>query len=127
MSEPFSIMMKDLSVLVLEKKATEATGELFYYLGKWIYLVDALDDYEKDIAKGDYNPFYLAYGNQPDFGSLIKAAGKDLNFVFSDLFTGIRTNLSRCEFAFNHDLIDNILLRGLPETTLAILKKGNEK
>ncbi len=126
-SEPFSIMMKDLSVLVLEKKATEATGELFYYLGKWIYLVDALDDYEKDIAKGDYNPFYLAYGNQPDFGSLIKAAGKDLNFVFSDLFTGIRTNLSRCEFAFNHDLIDNILLRGLPETTLAILKKGNEK
>lgn len=127
MSEPFSIMMKDLSVLVLEKKATEATGELFYYLGKWIYLVDALDDYEKDIAKGDYNPFYLAYGNQPDFGSLIKEAGKDLNFVFSDLFTGIRTNLSRCEFAFNHDLIDNILLRGLPETTLAILKKGNEK
>ena len=100
---------------------------MFYYLGKWIYLVDALDDYEKDIAKGDYNPFYLAYGNQPDFGSLIKAAGKDLNFVFSDLFTGIRTNLSRCEFAFNHDLIDNILLRGLPETTLAILKKGNEK
>lgn len=126
-SEPFSVLMRELSDLALKDKATEATGELFYYLGKWIYLIDALDDYEKDVSKGDYNPFYYAYGRQKDFVSLIGKAGKDLNFVFADLFSGIRNNLSQCVFSFNHDLIDNILLRGLPETTLGILRKGNKK
>ncbi len=35
-----------------------------FYLGKYIYLLDAYEDIEKDIKTGDYNPFKEIYGNE---------------------------------------------------------------
>ena len=40
--------------------------ELGFYLGKFIYLMDAYDDVEKDIKKGNYNPFIEKF-SQDDF------------------------------------------------------------
>ncbi len=34
-------------------------------LGKFIYAADAAEDYEKDRVTGSYNPYVLAYGNEP--------------------------------------------------------------
>ena len=36
--------------------------QLLYHLGRWIYLVDAADDLEKDFASGSYNPLIYRYG-----------------------------------------------------------------
>lgn len=36
--------------------------QIFYHLGRWIYLVDAADDLKKDAASGNYNPVALRYG-----------------------------------------------------------------
>lgn len=35
-----------------------------FYLGKYIYLLDAYEDIEKDIKSGAYNPFKEIYGNE---------------------------------------------------------------
>ena len=32
-----------------------------FFLGKFIYLMDAYDDVEEDIKKGNYNPFSRSY------------------------------------------------------------------
>jgi len=39
-------------------------GQLLYHLGRWIYLVDAADDLQKDARSGNYNPVALRYGLQ---------------------------------------------------------------
>ena len=31
--------------------------QLGYFLGRWIYLIDAADDIEKDQKKNNFNPF----------------------------------------------------------------------
>lgn len=36
--------------------------QMLYHLGRWIYLVDAADDLEKDFASGSYNPLIYRYG-----------------------------------------------------------------
>ena len=36
--------------------------QIFYHLGRWVYLVDAADDLKKDAASGNYNPVALRYG-----------------------------------------------------------------
>lgn len=42
-------------------------GETGYYLGRFIYMMDAYDDLEEDRAAGQYNPFrYGNYGATPD-------------------------------------------------------------
>ena len=41
-------MMKDLVKVLSEEDYTEELGEIAYNLGKWVYLIDAIDDYDKD-------------------------------------------------------------------------------
>ena len=126
-AEPFAMMLKELADYALEEKRSESGGLIFYYLGKWIYLVDALDDYDKDVKKGNYNPLYYAFGKLPDLKTVIEHRGQDVDFAFSCIFAGLKENLQATKFYFNHDLIDNVLLRGVPGVTLKTLKKGIEK
>ena len=120
-------MLAEVSDYVLEDKATPNTRTLFYMVGKWIYLIDALDDYDKDKKKGAYNPFIEAY-RAPSREELVKGkAGKEIEFVFHSIFFDIRENLSKISFRFNRDLSDNILLRGLPATTKRVMAGCNGK
>ena len=40
--------------------------QIGFYLGKFIYLLDAYDDIEKDIKTGNYNPFRPKWENDPE-------------------------------------------------------------
>ena len=40
------------------------TERIAYCVGRWVYLMDAYDDLEKDLKSGAYNPFLLQYGVQ---------------------------------------------------------------
>ena len=53
-----------------ESKAEDAVSDpvrhrvlqlMFYHLGRWIYLIDAADDLEKDLKSGSYNPLALRF------------------------------------------------------------------
>ena len=118
-------MLAEFSDYALREKSTPNTHNLFYALGKWIYLIDALDDYDKDVKKGSYNPFYLAYGKATQAELLVGELGEEIRFIFHAIFYDIRENLSQIEFRFNRDLSDNILLRGLPMMTKRIMDGCN--
>lgn len=45
-----------------KKRVLERMG---YLLGRWVYLIDALDDYKDDVANGNYNPFARANKSEP--------------------------------------------------------------
>lgn len=114
--EPSAQMLKRLSVFILGEYSTLQTEALFYDLGKWIYLVDALDDYEKDVKKGRYNPFYNAYKTKT-FKEALSAYKDEIYFIFDSLFADMRARLEDIDFKFNRDLTDNIILRGIPLKT----------
>ena len=120
-SEPTAAMMRSLSEHFLKDKATRATGQLFYDLGKWVYLIDALDDYEKDGKKNNYNPFVLSYGKGTR-EALMEKNGGEITFLFNTLFYSMRESLAQITFHFNRDLTDNIIMRGLPAETERILR-----
>ncbi len=121
-ADPTATMLQELSRYLLGEFATEHTDGLFYDVGKWIYLIDAVDDYDKDVKKKSYNPFFSAYGAESK-ERLISDYGNDLQFIFNTLFFDIRERLSQIKFYFNRDLTDNILLRGLPKQTQEIMSK----
>ena len=120
-SDATAQMLAEFSDYALGEKKTPFTHNLFYAVGKWIYLIDALDDYDKDLKKGAYNPFVLAY-RAPSKQELCEGEhGDEVRYVFHALFYDIRENLGEIEFRFNRDLSDNILLRGLPQMTKKIM------
>ena len=49
-----------------EDEWSESLSRFGFFLGKFIYLLDAYEDIEDDIRKGTYNPLKKLYG-QPDF------------------------------------------------------------
>lgn len=112
-AEPTAAMMRDLSSYVLGEYATEHTEKLFYNLGKWVYFIDALDDYDKDLKKGRYNVIYNTYRKNSK-KEAIEYGESELKFVFDMLFAQMREALFNIKFHFNHDLTDNIILRGIP-------------
>lgn len=126
-AEPTACMLRDVSRLLLEETATEHSDGLFYDLGKWIYLIDAVDDYDKDVKKKNYNPFYLSYRAESKT-ALVKEKEEELRFIFDTLFFDIRERMANLQFRFNRDLTDNVLLRGLPaKTEQVIFKRKDEK
>ncbi len=120
-ADPTARMMVKLSRHFLGDGACESSDELFYALGKWVYLIDALDDYDKDKKKGNFNPFVKEYGAESK-AALIKEHGEDVNFLFDTLFYELREGLAGCKFHFNRDLTDNVILRGIPLETMRVLR-----
>ena len=114
-------MLARLSDYFLGEKKTQDSYALFYDLGKWVYLIDALDDYDKDLKKNSYNPFRLAY-QASSKSALISEQGEDLGFLFGTLFTDIQERLESLTMGFNRDLVNNVLLRGLPMQTKKVLQ-----
>ena len=114
--EPSAVIMKELAAYVLGENATADTDALNYDIGKWVYLADALDDYDKDVKKGRYNVLYNAFGCKTK-AEAVEKNREEINFLFNSLFADMRTHLAAIKFHFNHDLTDNIILRGIPLKT----------
>ena len=121
--DPFSKMLELVSSEIFGDKATDNTKGLFYAIGKWIYLIDALDDYDKDIKKNSFNVLYNAYGCA-NFETLILEHKNDIFFIFSGIFSQIAENFKNIETKYNVDLVVNVLTRGIPVTTNKIISKG---
>lgn len=88
-----------------------ALYEFGYNIGRWIYVIDAIDDFEKDNKKGRYNPF----SSEQE----IKEQEEALWY-----------NLSAAAAAFellpikqNKSILDNIVYIGLKNATEKVLKE----
>jgi len=125
-ADNYSIMIAKLAQHFLSDSATEYTYRLFYNIGKWIYLVDAIDDYDKDLKKKSFNPFIATYGDR-DKKTLVSTRTEDISFIFSSIFGEIADCRRNIKFYFNMDLVDNILFHGMPAQTKRALEPSDKK
>ena len=121
-SDCFAEMLKSISALTLKEFSTPVTENIFYLIGKWVYLIDALDDYDKDIKSASYNVFYESF-KKCDYKTLIADNSSDVNFIFGGIIFAINEEVKNLKVKFNNDLILNVLTRGIPKTTKRIINK----
>ena len=122
-AEPFAMMMKEICREILQEKGGGAALEFAYNVGKWLYLIDALDDFEKDKKSGSYNVFVAAYPDAENFKILINEHRDDIYLTFSSVISKLKEVNEETEYKFNRDLTDNIVLKGIPYKTEQIIKK----
>ena len=63
-AELFGELLGEIFAYGLEGNDRLVTYESGFHLGKFILLVDAIDDYDDDLKSGKYNPFVIAYNGQ---------------------------------------------------------------
>ncbi|NLX94501.1 MAG: hypothetical protein GXZ02_11790 [Clostridiales bacterium] len=95
---------------------------LGYMLGRWVYIVDAVDDLQDDIKKNTFNPFKF---NVTDMTSMqqkelfFKYAGEVLSTTAGEAvlaFELLETNRFR-------DIIENVMFDGLTKVADKVLEK----
>ena len=83
-----------------------------FYLGKYIYLLDAYEDIEKDLAKGAYNPFKEMYEKARETGNMDGFDDQVLNLLM--LMIGECTDaFERLPLIENTEIMRNILYSGV--------------
>ncbi len=60
-AEPFAALLAEIAAVEPDAVKRRIFAQLFYHLGRWIYLVDAADDFRADAKDGNYNPLRYRY------------------------------------------------------------------
>ena len=113
-AEPTAVLLKNLySMGETDADAKTVREQVGYHLGRWIYLIDAFDDIEKDRKSGNYNPFLLSNNDNYEKikGDLLMTAGetaKAYELLDIKCFGGI---------------IENVIYDGLYHETLKVYER----
>ena len=65
-AEPFAALLAEIAEAEPDERRRRVLSQIFYHLGRWIYLIDAVDDLKKDVKIGNYNPLPLRYSFDGD-------------------------------------------------------------
>ena len=84
---------------------SDIMGKLGFYLGKFIYILDAYDDVERDIKRNKYNPFKEKFGN-PDFD-------EEIRVVLTMMMSECCKNFEMLPIIENAEILRNILYSGV--------------
>jgi len=93
----------------------EAMEKFGFYLGKWIYILDAVDDYERDVCSKEFNPFL------PLEMAEVKIRGEEILVMCEDRMDKIAALLPYKRFG---SIISNIIIQGMPEVRKKIFDGG---
>ncbi len=104
-ADAFARMMKNIALAAPVEGAQNrlALGHMLYHLGRWVYLIDAWEDREKDKKSGSYNPF------------LASGAGKDrAEFILNCSLNEAINAYELLDIQAHEGLLDNIIKDGCP-------------
>lgn len=92
-----------------------------YYMGKFIYIIDAYDDIKKDEKKGNYNPLLFMKEDSPkEFECFVKI---NLNSLMSEC----AKSFERLPIIENADILRNIIYSGVWTRYEYLQLKGKKK
>lgn len=97
----------------------ETLGRLGFHLGKFIYLMDAWEDVEKDTQKGNYNPF-MKWAAEDNFDDRVYQL---LLLIVSDA----AREFEKLPIEENVDILRNILYCGIWSKYQILLKHKKER
>ena len=88
--------------------------ELGYSLGKWIYIIDALDDLKEDMEKNKFNPInYLYNTHNKTYKELMGEIRDRMEFTIFNCGYTCRNALENLPIKRNKEILENIISLGM--------------
>lgn len=126
-AHPFSEIVGKILNLYPEKfegDSEEVRGNLYelgYSLGKWIYLIDALDDLKEDMEKNKFNPIdYLYNTDSKTYEELMEEIRDRMEFTIFNCGYTCRNALENLPIKRNKEILENIISLGMMDKYMKI-------
>ena len=121
-AELFGQAMADILLCHTDVSAAEQKlgASLGLHVGRWVYLIDALDDFDEDLQKDRYNPFACLYGKQP----LTPEHREQIRMALYREISELERTLDLLELDENSEtagILYNIVTKGMPTVTEEVL------
>lgn len=136
-AEPFSAMMRDVfkwkdsDLFCNNPNKMELLGNMGYNVGKWIYLIDALSDLDKDKKTDSYNVFNNKYHDKIDINNIkfilemclanLAQSWEELKIILCE-----ENDCEKIRYINGIGVIDNLIYIGMRHTTEMKAGKKNE-
>ena len=118
-ADAFAVLLRDAARNVEPLTRRRVLEQIFYHLGRWIYLVDAADDLKRDAASGNYNPVALRYG-LPD-GRWTDTARSEFAITLDHSLHSIAAAFELWDFGPWNPLLERVFYSGLFQVGRAVL------
>lgn len=125
-AHPFANCMREIFRDLCGESYSEEIGEIAYFLAKYVYLLDALDDFEQDIKEKEFNVFANMYPEAKTHKDLLAHKEYILQILNGILFT-IKDNYEKIPVFGTEGIITNTFWFGLNSRAKQILYKENSK
>jgi hypothetical protein len=115
----------DNITLQSKEEVKEALYWLGYNLGKWIYIIDAWDDLEKDLKENKYNVLNKLYNSESlCFQDFSKTIEDRVDYLLTACAAQCFDYLMKIPLVKNKELLTNILQFGLMEKMDIVFKRS---
>ena len=119
-ADTFAVLLQGAAQAVNEPVRRRVLEQIFYHLGRWVYLVDAADDLRKDAASGNYNPVALRYGLTE--GAWTEAARESFAATLDHSIHMMATAFELWDFGVWTPVLETTLYTGLFRVGKAVLE-----
>ncbi len=109
-----------------EKNWLPTLKELGFNLGKFVYILDAFDDIEKDIAEKNYNPFLKKYDFLRERQSF-EAAENETKEILAILAANVAYQFEMLPVIKEADILRNIIYSGIWTRFYSICERRHKK
>lgn len=119
-ADPFSLIVghifKDYPFEIVEdtQDTREHLFQFGYSLGKWIYIIDAMDDLKKDMEKHKFNPLDFLYNKDNlSFEELLPKIKERVSFTLLNCGFSVKEQLKLLPLQRNEAILYNIISLGM--------------
>lgn len=124
-AERFGTILSDIMSYGLDGTNARIMAAFGSAVGKWIYIADALDDWQEDAVKHRYNPFLLLYGKDAPTPQEREAIQNALKNELYDAEAAL--NLISFSSPDIQSILFNILYLGMPQRIEQMSRNSTEK
>ena len=107
----FARLLAEASRAEKDETRQRVLSHLLYHLGRWIYLVDAADDLQKDLKHGCYNPLALRYAHSD--GVLTEESRLQLGQTLDQSILQMAAAYELADFGEYSEVIRSVVYEGL--------------
>lgn len=124
----FARVTAGFSLMYPEGSLRRLWHEIYYHIGRVVYILDAADDWAKDISSNNFNPAVIRYGLTPSSSDRLPKETAE------EIAQTLEASLASAAAAFEllppdaaTPIVGNIIYLGIPSVISQVLNRTNSK